>query len=290
MQRSLNTIVGLIVYLAIFFNLGRIIVGDQNLVDIQAFVYILATIAVISIIIIPLLRHQEAPILLVSWGLIYVLCKIFIFRDPPLLGGRFTYLSVTELTLVLISVFLAHLFAQNMAKLENLLETALFPKLDRRIYSMETAGKIIEYEFIRGRRYNHPISAMVVEPDPGASEWPDAADLDQVVRDFKKRYLIAKMAKVVSKQARLTDLVVETDEEGRFIIVCPETTSDNSVLFAKRLQAAIKENLGVSLAYGIATFPEDARTFEAILDKAESKLSGVLSSSTPYLDSGKSGV
>jgi hypothetical protein len=290
MQRSLNTIVGLIVYLAIFYNLGRIIVGDQSLVDIHGFVYILATIAVISIIIIPLLRNQDAPILLVSWGLIYVLCKIFIFRDPPLLGGRFTYLSATELTLVLISVFLANLFAQNMARLERLIESTLFPKLDRRIYSMDTAGKIIEYEFIRGRRYNHPISAMVVEPDPGSSEWPEAADLDQVVRDFKKRYLIAKLAKEVSKQVRLTDLVVETDGEGRFIIVCPETNSDNSVLFAKRLQTAVKENLGVSLAYGIATFPEDARTFEAILNKAESKLSGVLSSSTPYLDSGKSAV
>jgi len=156
-----------------------------------------------------------------------------------------------------------------MARLENLLETALFPKLDRRIYSMDTAGKIIEYEFIRGRRYNHPISAMVVEPDPGASEWPDAADLDQVVRDFKKRYLLAKLAKEVSKQVRLTDLVVETDEDGRFLIVCRETTSDNSILFAKRLQMAVKERLGISLAYGIATFPEDARTFKAIVDKAE---------------------
>jgi len=287
MQRSLNIIVGLIAYLAIFFNLGRIAIGDQSLVDIQLFVYALATIATISTIIIPPLRRQEALFLLIVWGLIYILCKLFIFPNPPLLGERYTYISFTELTLLLISVFLAHLFAQNMAKLENILETALFPKLDRRIYSMDTAGKIIEYEFIRGRRYNHPISALVVEPDPGSSEWPEAADLDQAVRDFKKRYLLAKLAKEVSKQVRLTDLVVETDEDGRFLIVCPETTSDNSILFAKRLQMAVKERLGISLAYGIATFPEDARTFEAIVDKAESKLSGELSVTTSFLEPGR---
>ena len=94
----------------------------------------------------------------------------------------------------------------------------------------------------------------------------------------------------MSKQVRLTDLVVETDEDGRFLIVCPETTSENSILFAKRLQTAVKENLGVALAYGIATFPEDARTFEAIVDKAEAKLSGELSASPSYLGAGRRGT
>jgi len=54
--------------------------------------------------------------------------------------------------------------------------------------------------------------------------------------------------------------------------LCPETNAASSEILRQRIQTAVKSSLGVSLTIGVASFPDDALTFEELLHKASAKL------------------
>ena len=85
-------------------------------------------------------------------------------------------------------------------------------------------------------------------------------------------YVINNMARTLRKYLRLTDLILEQREQGRFIIVCPETNVADSKLVVEYIQCVANEQLGTPIAYGTATFPDEAVTFEELVGRAEAAL------------------
>jgi GGDEF domain-containing protein len=62
------------------------------------------------------------------------------------------------------------------------------------------------------------------------------------------------------------------DRRGRFIILCPETDLENASLLAKRISQAVKERISLRVLWGVAAFPEEALTFDDLLQKARERL------------------
>ncbi len=85
-------------------------------------------------------------------------------------------------------------------------------------------------------------------------------------------YVINNMAQTLRKYLRPTDLILEQREQGRFIIVCPETNVADSKLVVEYIQSVATEQLGIPIVYGTATFPDEAVTFEELVGQAEAGL------------------
>lgn len=269
MKQLSRSIVLLLIALAIFFNIERLDFQEENLVDIQTFVYVLGTAAVALIIFVPRLRRLPASYLLAFWGSIYFICKQFLFYRAPLIGGIYTYLTVTEVTLLFILIWLTHRLARILLDFEEAVKNITFVK-SRKVHSLDEATTEIQKELFRSRRYHRPLSLIVVEPEPTSIK----NSLNQVVQEIQQtmmtRYALTSLARIFSEELRRTDVVIEQSEQGRFVILCPETSLEEVAQVVEKLQISAAESVGITLRYGTASFPDEAFTFDGLVSRAVS--------------------
>jgi len=121
----------------------------------------------------------------------------------------------------------------------------------------------------------------VVEPDPSTIDKGMVATVEEIQNNLARRYALGKISEVISSTARRPDLVINQEQSDRFVLLCPETNVANSEILRQRIQSVVKGSLGVSVSIGVASFPDDALTFEELLHKASAKLLPANSSATP---------
>jgi len=156
------------------------------------------------------------------------------------------------------------------------LDDALLPKIKNRVLRMDQEEGVIENEFIRGRRYQFPIATIVIEPGGNGTDYPSSADLEiavnEISQNMKKKYLSSWLLKIISEIARSTDYVVTMDDSNKLLIVAPGSSADNAQSLIRRINSKITTEMGISPHIGLATFPEDGPTLEAVLQKAVSRM------------------
>jgi hypothetical protein len=263
----------MIIHLTIVFNLERFDISGKNVIDVQWFVYMMILLVVVLTLTVKPLQSIPPYLAAGVWSMIYGLLHVFLFNERPVLGGIYTYLTVTELSLLTITVFLAYDLAREIAEVDEVIEKITLPMLGQRVLRLREASEEIKTEFIRSRRHSRPLSVMVVEMDPNTPK----ASMERVVREIQKtmviRYLNSSLAQLLTREARRTDLIMDPEDENGFILLCPETNSDGSEVLAARLEESVREELGVNIKCGYASFPDQALTFEDLLQKAQFHLS-----------------
>ena len=138
---------------------------------------------------------------------------------------------------------------------------------------VHAAKEEINTEFIRSRRHQHPLSLLVVRPETKLTE----AELKKATQEIQKhmisRFVSVSLAKIISREARRTDLIVsQSESDHRFLILCPETRGTDTINLAERIRSTVMDRLGININYGIASFPEEALTSEELLQRAEFQL------------------
>lgn len=265
-------IIASLIGLTLLFNIERLDFGRENIVDIDSFVYVLGFLAALAILIFPLFWRSHAIITIVFWIGIYFLGKLFIFNHRPLFGGIYTYLSITELTLLSISTWLAHALARAIRDFEKAVENITFRPVSRRVRRLKDATEDIQVEMFRSRHNHHPLSVVVVEPKPELIQTKLHEAVQEVQQTMLRTYVINSMAQTISKYLRRTDLVLEQRDQGRFIVFCPETNAQELRLLVDYIQTIAKKKLGTAVTCGVATFPDEALTFEELIQRAETQL------------------
>jgi hypothetical protein len=263
-----KSILLILILLAFVFNLERLDIIEENVVNIQSFVYPLIFVAVVSTLIVPFLWHSSVGLSLALWTGVYILLRILVFTSRPLLGGLNTHLTITELALLVVSILLSCELARRIDEYETLIAKVALPHVSRKVYPWEDASEEVKSMFAGSRRHNRPLSILLVEPAKATLK----PELQRVLLDLQKlmltRFISASLAQLIAKEARRTDIIVEKEDKNSFLVLCPETNPDGSISFGKRIQVIAKEKLGVQVCYGSASFPEDALTFDDLLQKA----------------------
>jgi GGDEF domain-containing protein len=135
---------------------------------------------------------------------------------------------------------------------------------------VHSAEDRIQAEFTRSRRYHHPLSLLVLRLDK-ISEQDSWKHVESLQRDMLRRFAAAKVSQIISDLSRQTDIIV-SDRSGEFVILCPETDAQNLAIFAERIRKSASEKMGSTLAWGSATFPDEALTYEDLLQTARRRL------------------
>jgi hypothetical protein len=125
----------------------------------------------------------------------------------------------------------------------------------------------------RSRHHHHPLSVIVVEPKKDSHQVALHQAVKEVQETIMRSYVITKLANSLSRHLRRTDLVLEERERGRFIILCPDTSARDLNMLVEYIQATATEMVGVTVDCGMATFPDEALTFEELVRQAETRLS-----------------
>jgi hypothetical protein len=125
----------------------------------------------------------------------------------------------------------------------------------------------IEREIYRGRRYNRPLSMVLIELP---------VDVGQ------GGYLVDALNAALSGRIRRTDFGVQLEPANHIAILCPETMGDQAEAFARRLLPLIEQAISPFASRGtirlaVASFPEVSSTFDGLLSCAIYRLQDVRS-------------
>jgi GGDEF domain-containing protein len=274
MKHLRYSILAVLVAVAFVFNVERLDLDEESVINISSFVYVLGFLVVTT----PVLLRR-VPVtggwaygIGVFWTAVYLASKIFVFRSHPAWGGVHTYVTVTELALVLVLSLLASILVKGLREFEEAVATLTLTEVSRKVKSVEQAHDDIQDRILLSRRHNRPLSVLVLGLDRAASAGAIQGIVEEIQRGMTHRYVVSTLANALVNAVRRTDLPLEQGEDGRFVVVCPETDAAGAEVAAHHVQKSLLSQLGVRMKVGIAAFPEDAFTFDELLRHAEQQL------------------
>lgn len=270
MRRLPISISGLVFYLLVIFNIDRIVIDNEKLVDIAGFVFVIIALFIILIIQFDFFRRQSIGTLLFISIILYFIGKFFIFSYYTDWNGKTGYLILTEIAVLWIAILLARIASSSLKDFQEAVESISFSNLDR-ARELDEALSDIQAEFYRSRRYNYPLTLVVVQPDRNPNEYNPNAAIMEIQQSMQSRFATVNLARELSKNLRLLDTIIDLKKNMRFAILYPQTEGDKATSLIQRINA-VADQMGISVACGHASFPDDALTFDELLRTANDKI------------------
>ena len=271
MQKLRISIVNLLIFIIILFNIERLDIGAQeNVINLETAFYVMVVVAILMILSIRRLQTlPQHPIIALTIGA-YLIGKLVLIPNHPLLGGIYTYLSITELGLFIVAVLLAQNLALNIRDFEQAVENFAFANI-RKVKPVQEAYEEIQDEIYRSRRFQRSLSIIVLEQDLEKIQ----KNINRVVQDAQRmlmdQYTSLMIARELATQLRRTDLLLANGKKGGLVILSPDTDKANTDLLIERLKS-VAQSEEFAINFGVAIFPDHALTFEQLVEHAEMDL------------------
>jgi hypothetical protein len=136
----------------------------------------------------------------------------------------------------------------------------------------ETGQGQIYREIRRARRYERTIALLAISAMEELNDPSEDVLNKLTLRRETNHKTNDHLAKLLIKELRDYDVIAKRD--NHFIALLPETNRESACGTIRRLESVAYENLGLKLKIGLATFPDEAVTFESLLGIAEDKMVG----------------
>jgi len=263
-----KTFVLLLMFILVIFALEQIKIGDKSFIYFPSHFYFLIVLDVITTVTVPNLRWMNFGTLMFFWGAIFVIIAYFYLLRQ---GMEYLQVSVVEGVFLAVAIWIAYQLNVQMAASESIMSALASSTYPNHTLELANATRPVDTEMNRARRHSRPLSLVIVSPE---NIEPDVNQKAYHVlrEDMLRQFVHARIGQIIAAQARETD-VITRDHDGKFIVLCTETERDSAALMAKRIQATIAETMGANTTWSVAAFPEDALTFEDLVEKAKQGLS-----------------
>ncbi len=252
----------LIVWLFFFYNFERL----SPSINLTGIAYLFVPIVAVLIIIIPSMRR--VPL----WGVLLI--SLISFLALKMLGWRewatSLPLTVIEMGVVGVTATLARQVGSGLGEFEQVVARITIGKSGRFSESFTGGQMEMHRELKRARHYERPVTMMAV----GMSEGSIQVALDRMVQEAQqammKQYVLSTIAGTLCEE--LEDYNLITRHNDHFLVLLPEVRGDDVTAFVEQLQRAMQEQLGVHLQVGLASFPDDAVTFDGLVAMAVNRM------------------
>jgi GGDEF domain-containing protein len=260
---------GAAVFLAVIFVLGQADYADRPLINFANYFYLAVLVAMPLTLFFPRISRISVYAPLLFWAVVYIVLLQLINRNYSANKGELPVIAL-EFMMLEIGVWFAHQLAVQISHAESIMDALALSAFPNRARDIESENQRIKIELTRSRRYHRPLSIVIIQSESEDEKITREA-FKNIQHDLMSRFTSARVGQIIDDRVRQTDLVLR-DYKGRFIVLCPETDFDNASLLAKRIAQAIKERTSLRVLWGVAAFPEEALTFEDLLQKARERL------------------
>lgn len=264
-----RSFLGAAVYLTLIFVLGQTDYADRPLINFANYFYLAVIVAIPLTLFFPKISRVSVYWPLFFWAGVYIILLQIINRNYSANKGELPVI-VLEFMLLEIGVWYAYQLAVQISHAEAIMDALAVSAFPNRAHDIAPDQQRIKIELMRSRRYHRPLSILMIEME-SEDERMTREKLKSIQQDLLSRFSAARIGQIIDDRIRQTDLVLR-DERGRFIVVCPETDLSNATLLARRITQAIKERTTTGVLWGVAAFPEEALTFDDLLQKARERL------------------
>jgi len=259
----------LVIWLTILFNIERLDFDQGAPINLASSVYILAAVTVVLLLIVRLTRRQ---MYLAMLGVLAAYASFKGLHLSTFFTGIHKYLTITEVVALLVTAALTWWMSLALNDFRDAVEAISLPEGRAQLLSYDKVQEQIRAEMGRARRHQRPISVAMIELDPSTFE----AALHQAVRDAQaamiERYVQVQLGLFLTKHVRGTDVIAHQPEGGRFLLLAPETPSEQTTELLQRLAREVEDQMGIRFRYSIADFPNAALTSEELLRKVTEDL------------------
>jgi GGDEF domain-containing protein len=260
---------GAALYLAVIFVLGQADYANRTIINFANYFYVAVIVAMPLTLFFPSISRASAFVPMGIWAGIYLVLLQTLNRSRSTNSNEFSII-VLELILLEAGVWFAYQLALQISHAESIMAALALSAFPNRARDIESENQRIKIELTRSRRYHRPLSVVVIEADV-ADDKKTREMLKSIQHDLLQQFSSARLGQIIDDRVRQTDLVLR-DHKGKFIVLCPETDLHNVSLLAQRIANAIQEKTALRVQWGVAAFPEEALTFEDLLQKAEARL------------------
>jgi len=256
-------------YLAVILVLGETDYTGRPIINFASYFYLVVMIAIPVTLFFPSVSKVSVYVPLLVWAGIYMVVLQTIDRSKSATEIEYSII-ILEFILLEVGVWFVHQLAVQVSYAESVMDALALGAFPNRAQDIELESQSIKIELTRSRRYNRPLSLIVIEIPPDDHKSTREV-IKSIQNDLLKRFTFARIGQTIDDRVRQTDLVLR-DRRGRFIVLCPETDFDNVTLLAGRIAKAVEEKTDMRVLYGVAAFPVDALTFDDLLQKARQRL------------------
>lgn len=253
------------VYVTAVMILGALDLEDHPIINFYSYTYVTAVLIVPVMLLIPSLHKVRLVYPMLAWAGIYIAVKRVLIANHT--GAPTLEVLLLEFILIETGVWLSYRLSAAIGQSESLLDFLTQSVYPSQVVDLDKAAERINAEFARSRRYQRPLALLIVQLVTDGHLVSPSFD-----HDMRSHLRLAKIAHAISRCIRQSDLLLGDRAQG-FMILCPETTSADSLPFGERIGAQIQLETGSSTRYAAATFPEEALTFEGLVQVARRKLS-----------------
>ena len=259
-MRRLRLLVAiLIIWLFLFYNIERL----SEPINITRVAYTLVPFMAVVTILIPRLRKVPLVVLLVGPIPLVLVLRAWLGYG---IWGTAIPLTVTEICVIALTTILARWVGNGMSEFEDAIANITIGQVGRFSEPFSTGQGEMYREVRRARHYQRPLVLMAI----GVEEESVQVTLDRMVQEVQrammKQYVLSGVSKILCDE--LADYNTIAQRNDHFLALLPEVTPAKLTDLIERLQEIISERVGVTLQIGTASLPEDAVTFESLMDKA----------------------
>lgn len=263
----------LVLYIIIVNGLANIDEFQNNVLNFSPIFFILMALTIFGELLVtgPLIKQgvkTSRYMFLFFWSVVYLCVWFFYWRGDNALPLD---VLIVQFLLIELAAGLTYEVGERIGQLDKTLDGLSSSAYPNRTQDFRSAKELIKDEMTRSRRYHHPLSVLVIKLEKGQGINTIDRYYEPLQKDISERFVNAKIGQIISESSRPTDIIIR-DQNGLFVVLCPETGHENLYILASRLGQAVNENIGKMIKCGAASFPDDALNFEDLLDVAISKL------------------
>jgi len=265
MKRMRFLVAILIIWLFLFYNIERL----SDPIDISRVAYVFVPLMAALTILIPRLRQVPLGVLLAVPVPIFMVFKVLVGLGVL---GKDLPLTVTEICAIAVTTILARWVSNGVGEFERAVTNITIGQVSKPPESFSTGQAKMYQEIRRARHHQRPLALMAIGVEKESIQVALDRMVQQVQRAMMTQYVLSDVAKRLCDE--LEDYNIIAQRDSRFLVLLPEVTSEQSLDLANRLCQAISRQVGVTLNIGTASFPEDAVTFDGLVERAVEGMNG----------------
>ena len=261
----------LTIWLIFFFNIERILLASRvNLI--QSYTYVFVALMLLLPLMFPRLRGTLFAILV---GLSVSVFLILWYNQPilrkiPLLAisdvSSITLLTLIQVSAIILTSLLARQISASLVEFEGVIANITFNHIGARPKPFDRAQGGMYRELKRARYYQRPLSVVALAVDEASIQANLPAVVKEVQQGMMKEYVLAKVGRILDQKLHHFNAIALRD--NAFVIVLPEASKAEAGETALHLEEALEEQMDITSLVGTASFPDDAITFEKLIEQA----------------------
>jgi GGDEF domain-containing protein len=267
MKRMRFIVASLIVWLFLFYNIERL----SKPINISKVAYTFVPVMAVLTILVPHVRKVPLGVLLVGPIPIFLVFKAWLGYH---IWDAAIPLTVTEICVIALTTILARRVSNGLVEFESAIANITIGQIGKLPEPFSVGQGEMYREVRRARHHQRPLVLMAIGVEEGSIQ----VALDRMVQEAQqammKQYVLSGVARTLCDE--LEDYNIIAQRNDHFLALLPEVAPEKLTDLIEQLCRAVSEQVGVTLQIGTASFPEDAVTFESLVEKAVGEMGAEL--------------